>query len=129
MPGGDGRGPRGFGPMTGRATGYCAGFDIPGCVNFIGQKIFKRWGGGRRGFRNQFYETGMPGWQRTGRNDDPMYNKYSFQAQRQDMSYNNQYAPTKEQELDILKNQSEYLKNEISNVNKRINELEGEEKK
>ncbi|MBN2210726.1 MAG: DUF5320 domain-containing protein, partial [Sedimentisphaerales bacterium] len=25
MPGGDGTGPAGFGPMTGRAAGFCAG--------------------------------------------------------------------------------------------------------
>ena len=30
MPGGDKRGPRGQGPMTGRGAGYCAGFDGPG---------------------------------------------------------------------------------------------------
>ena len=35
MPGGDGTGPSGMGPMTGRAAGYCAGNDIPGCANAI----------------------------------------------------------------------------------------------
>ena len=30
MPGGDGTGPMGYGPMTGRGMGYCAGFDRPG---------------------------------------------------------------------------------------------------
>jgi len=30
MPGGDRTGPMGFGPMTGRAMGYCAGFSAPG---------------------------------------------------------------------------------------------------
>jgi len=30
MPFGDGTGPRGMGPMTGRGTGYCAGFSQPG---------------------------------------------------------------------------------------------------
>ena len=33
MPGGDGTGPRGMGPMTGRAAGYCAGFPVPGYMN------------------------------------------------------------------------------------------------
>ena len=28
MPRGDGTGPRGLGPMTGRAAGYCAGYPI-----------------------------------------------------------------------------------------------------
>jgi len=30
MAGGDRRGPRGTGPMTGRGLGYCAGYDRPG---------------------------------------------------------------------------------------------------
>ena len=33
MPLGDGTGPAGMGPMTGRAAGYCAGFPIPGYMN------------------------------------------------------------------------------------------------
>ena len=33
MPGGDGTGPLGLGPMTGRATGYCAGYPVPGSMN------------------------------------------------------------------------------------------------
>jgi len=33
MPRGDGTGPLGLGPMTGRAMGYCAGFPVPGYLN------------------------------------------------------------------------------------------------
>jgi len=33
MPFGDGTGPAGLGPMTGRAAGYCAGFPVPGYMN------------------------------------------------------------------------------------------------
>lgn len=33
MPGGDGTGPVGRGPMTGRAAGYCAGYPAPGFAN------------------------------------------------------------------------------------------------
>jgi len=33
MPAGDGTGPLGWGPMTGRAAGYCAGFPVPGYMN------------------------------------------------------------------------------------------------
>ena len=35
MPAGDGTGPLGFGPMTGRAAGYCAGYPVPGFMNPI----------------------------------------------------------------------------------------------
>ncbi len=33
MPRGDGTGPNGMGPMTGRGMGYCAGFAVPGFMN------------------------------------------------------------------------------------------------
>jgi len=33
MPAGDGTGPRGMGPMTGRGAGYCAGYGAPGYAN------------------------------------------------------------------------------------------------
>jgi len=36
MPRGDGTGPMGFGPMTGRAAGYCAGYPVPGFMNPMG---------------------------------------------------------------------------------------------
>lgn len=50
MPGGDGTGPGGLGPMTGRAAGYCAGYSVPGYMNPIaGRGYFGRgyFGGGR----------------------------------------------------------------------------------
>jgi hypothetical protein len=36
MPRGDGTGPAGMGPMTGRAAGYCAGYGVPGYTNPVG---------------------------------------------------------------------------------------------
>jgi len=33
MPLGDGTGPLGLGPMTGRAAGFCAGYPVPGYMN------------------------------------------------------------------------------------------------
>jgi len=33
MPAGNGTGPLGLGPMTGRAAGYCAGYPVPGYMN------------------------------------------------------------------------------------------------
>ncbi len=33
MPRGDGTGPNGMGPMTGRGRGFCAGFNVPGFMN------------------------------------------------------------------------------------------------
>jgi len=36
MPRGDGTGPMGMGPMTGRAAGCCAGYPVPGFMNPYG---------------------------------------------------------------------------------------------
>ena len=49
MPGGDGTGPMGMGPMTGRAAGYCAGYAMPGYANPIGGRGRGFWGCGRGG--------------------------------------------------------------------------------
>ena len=38
MPGGNGTGPAGMGPMTGRAAGYCAGYPIAGYLNPFGAR-------------------------------------------------------------------------------------------
>ncbi|OPL17698.1 MAG: hypothetical protein AVO35_08505 [Candidatus Aegiribacteria sp. MLS_C] len=54
--------------MTGRAMGRCAGYPeggyamTPGRGGFFGY-AGRRWGG-RRGYRNRFYETGLPYWRR-----------------------------------------------------------------
>jgi hypothetical protein len=52
MPFGDGTGPRGMGPMTGRGAGYCAGFGRPDFANpVLGRRWFgfgwRGWGRGR----------------------------------------------------------------------------------
>jgi len=46
MPFGDGTGPRGMGPMTGRGAGYCAGFGRPGFANPIPGRGWTGWGYG-----------------------------------------------------------------------------------
>jgi hypothetical protein len=62
MPGGDRTGPLGFGPKTGRAAGYCARYPVRGYTNPIPCRGFIR--GAGRGRRNQYYATGLTGWQR-----------------------------------------------------------------
>lgn len=56
MPRGDGTGPAGLGPMTGRAAGRCAGYPTPGYLNnfwpgagyrFRGRGWGRGWGRGR----------------------------------------------------------------------------------
>ncbi|NLC11418.1 MAG: DUF5320 domain-containing protein [Firmicutes bacterium] len=50
MPGGDGIGPRGMGPMTGRGAGYCAGYPYPGFANSWPRRFWRRGWYGRPGF-------------------------------------------------------------------------------
>jgi hypothetical protein len=88
MPRGDGSGPIGMGPMTGRGAGFCAGFPSPGYMNpgvGFGRGGFGRgfgrgygMGFGRGwGFRRKFNYTGMPGWAQYGYNA-PEVNEKEF---------------------------------------------------
>ncbi len=49
MPRGDGTGPMGMGPMTGRAAGFCAGFGLFGYMNPFAASGFGRGRGFSRG--------------------------------------------------------------------------------
>ncbi len=62
MPGGNGTGPMGYGPMTGRGAGFCAGYPAAGFMN-RGCGCGGNFGGGR-GWRNMYRQTGQPGWMR-----------------------------------------------------------------
>jgi hypothetical protein len=69
MPRGDRTGPMGWGPMTGRGAGFCAGFGVPGFMNRMGGGgAWGRgaWGAGGHGWRHWYYATGLPGWMRAG---------------------------------------------------------------
>ncbi len=111
MPRGDGTGPAGAGPMTGRATGFCAGYQAPGYANPVGGRGFRGRGrgfrgrGGGRGWRNWFNATGLPGWLRAGLGRQPT-------------------PVDKEQELAGLKQQEEMLKNSLSEIGEHIEQLE-----
>ena len=130
MPGGDGTGPAGMGPMTGRAAGFCAGYPVPGFAGPTGGRGFGfgpgRGRGGRRGRRNWFHATGLTGWQRAG---------IGWPAYGAPAAYPAPYtAPvgpdvTKEQELDVLKGQAEYFEDALEGIRKRIEELEAQASK
>ena len=75
------------------------------------------WGGGRgggRGWRNMFNATGLTGWQRAGMPAGaPIATSYAT-------------APTKEQELDMLKGQAGQFETALGDIRKRLQELETE---
>jgi len=114
MPGGDGTGPMGMGPMTGRAFGLCAGYGVPGYMNQIPRRGFGAGpgcghgfgGGGGRGWQNIFHATGLPGWARVG---------VPYAA-----------TPAPEQELAVLKQQADHFGNALEDIRKRIQEIESQ---
>jgi len=117
MPGGDGTGPMGMGPMTGRVAGYCAGYSAPGYANFIpGRGMGLGRGSGRRRF-----------WRRGWLNYGPMYGYTQGFAPY----YGNSNAPefTPQQEADMLKKEVKLMQDEVSSINQRIKELESSGKK
>ena len=133
MPGGDGTGPGGLGPMTGRAAGFCAGYPVPGYMNPV---VGHGWGGGRGmgmgrgggwGRRNWYYATGLPGWARAGYGM-PAWGGYTGGTYGYPAAYPGGFpaGPTAEQEQQTLKQQSEYLQQSLDDINKRIEELEKE---
>ena len=123
MPRGDGTGPAGLGPVTGRGAGYCVGNPVPGYANPIGGRGYGFGRGAGRGYRNRYYATGLTGWQRAGIGY-PMWNVH-FPA----VPYIQPYVPTREQEVDVLKGQSKYLEDELSGIQKRLKELETDKTK
>ena len=122
MPGGDGTGPVGMGPMTGRAAGFCAGYPVPGYANPVGGRGY--WGRGRglgrgrgRGFGRARGGYGWPAW---GGYANPH------------AGYPTGYpavlgtGPHPEHEQAALRQQSQYLQESLDAINKRIEELEKE---
>lgn len=131
MPRGDGTGPAGMGPMTGRAAGYCAGYAAPGFTNAAGGRGFRGMGrgggfGGGRGRRNQYYATGLTGMQRAAMGYPAFGGVMPPVA-----PYQAPFAQpvSAEQQLDALKGQAEYFADALEGIRKQIEELEAQSKK
>lgn len=117
MPRGDGTGPMGQGPMTGRAMGWCAGTNAPGYANpgFGGRGAGRGFGGGGRGRRNMVRMTGLTGWQRAGMG-------WPAGAPA--------YAPEpvdRRTEVEDLKAQAEQMGQALESIRARIDELTADE--
>ena len=111
MPGGDGTGPNGMGPMTGRVAGYCAGYVTPGYVNpGFGYGYGRGRGGGGRGWRNRYYATGLPGWQRA-MPGVPYAAPYGAAPGAPVAP-----AMTPDQQVDALKAQAEYFEGALNDI-------------
>ena len=97
MPRGDGTGPAGQGPMTGRRMGYCAGFNVPGFMNF----------GFGRGFGRGF------SWRR----------EMPIQQQVVPIQQIQPQVITEQQEREMLEQELELIKQEMNEIQKRLKEL------
>lgn len=104
MPRGDRTGPVGYGPITGRGAGLCRGFPVPGYLNPIG-----------RGFRHMFYATGMPFW---ARGMYPASPAMTYPAALYDPKY----------EAEFLAQEAKILKEQLKEIEARLEELEKVEK-
>ncbi len=104
MPRGDQTGPQGLGPMTGRRAGYCAGYNMPGFANPAVPRYGAGFGGGFRGgfgWRGAGYWRTAPRWQ-----------------------YPTPTPLPPQQEIESLKAEASWLRNQLEAIEKLINELE-----
>lgn len=113
MPAGDGTGPLGLGPRTGRGLGYCAGYPVAGYVRQLPGRGFFRGGFGfGRGF---------------GRGFGYRWNFYA------NPYYGAPYYPqapaymSKDEEKAVLVEQAKEIENELKAIKDRIAELEKKE--
>ena len=130
MPGFDGTGPAGMGPMTGGGRGLCNPLSM-GPMAGRGGAYGRGYGAPRRGrggawggcsgggwrHRNWYYATGVPGWARLGY--PPAWAAPAPET----------YAPAADRraEIDVLKQQAGWLKRELDAIGRRLDELRQEE--
>lgn len=124
MPGGDRTGPRGFGSMTGRGLGYCAGYESPGYAK--GSGMGRAWGRGRgvgygrgwgRGYRIPVYRPSIA--------YAPVHPPYASRIVPP-INPENQLSTLK-QEKEYLESEMKGIQNVIDEISKRIVEFEKEE--
>ncbi|MEW5692916.1 MAG: DUF5320 domain-containing protein [Candidatus Hydrogenedentota bacterium] len=123
MPGGDGTGPMGFGPMTGRAAGYCAGYPVPGYMNPVPARGWGFGFGFGRRFRGGFgWGRRWGGWFGPGRGFRAMYGYGRAQARRFGLY---PYGPNLDPyaQVDELKEYASMLEQELIDVKQELNEL------
>lgn len=130
MPRGDGTGPAGAGPMTGRGLGYCAGYQSPGFT-----KGAPRGGGGfgrGRGYARfartpaRTYATRPAyGWRTPAPASAPAATTQQATGAPAGYSAPQQAGP--ENELEALRQQAQALENQLENIRSRMEELQDQQ--
>jgi Family of unknown function (DUF5320) len=104
MPGFDRTGPRGMGLMTGGGRGFCTGLAnrqwMPGRGGFFGR-------GAGHGWRNCYYATGLPRWQRWTSCNTPA---------------------SAEDEKQALKSEADFLRTRLNALEERLAAMQAEDK-
>lgn len=106
MPRGDGTGPQGMGPMTGRAAGYCAGYNTPGFASPGPGRGYGRGGGRGYGWGRGAPAAGYAGY--------PVPQGYPWGAAA---------APGIDEKT-ALAQQTEALKAQLASISERLQALE-----
>lgn len=130
MPGLDGTGPTGMGPMTGWGRGLCnsysyssAGRRFRGFSPWWAHGRGFGWGRGR-GWRHQYWATGLPGWARGY--PEPAYGPWEPPYAPPEAYYGAPFS--REEEMDMLRAQAAAQKEELDGVEERISGLEAQQK-
>jgi len=110
MPGGDGTGPLGLGPGTGRRMGYCFGYNVPGFMN-------PGFGFGR-GFWGRGFGRGFGRGMGFGRGFAWRARMFSATPTIQPQ------VITETDEKQLLNEEKEYIKEEIGALKKEMQEIE-----
>jgi len=99
--------------MTGRGAGYCGGYGVPGYANSVAPRMGLGWrrgrGGGGGWGRGRQYFGYAPAW---GAPPAAGYGYGPYAA-----------PPTPEQEVESLKAQAEWLKQQLDGISQRITDL------
>ena len=103
MPRGNGMGPNGMGPMTGRGIGRCAGYINPGYVRGLGLGY-----GRARGYGRMYYACDLE-------------RRPYFAGNNPEMSYMSEYD-----EKEVLANQAKLLEAQLIDIKNRIADLDNQ---
>ena len=118
MPGGDRTGPRGIGSMTGRRMGICGGYNSPGYQNSTIRRNFLGLGSGYGRLKgNYFFGRGFRNWCR---------NHFMYYRSTDYDYYPNENKLSKNDRLNLLKEDYELLKKQQEEIQNNINALEQE---
>lgn len=127
MPGGDRTGPRGLGPRTGRAAGYCAGYPVPGYANPSVPGYGRGFGygrGGGRGYGRGYWGRGRGFWGR-GYCPEPYYEPAPYYP-----PYQQQVSPepSRDEEKAYLEDMIKGLEEELKAIKERLQDLSKEKR-